>query len=126
MKELFMVGYLGSFRKFNYNKNGENLEGYNLSVATRDNKGNTEWVKVMLFGKLTALAKYLYVGAQLIITGTPRCEIYEKRDGTTGACLSVVARKVVLPPKAANPANGNDAPAADPAPAIDYDEDNPF
>lgn len=132
MKKIFVTGNIGSMRKFSYDRNGETAEAWNLSVATRDRTGETEWLKVLLFGKLANVAKFLYKGAQVCIEGTPRCEIYTKRDGTMGACISVVAQSLDLPPKAANPgANGYDVPAhAAPAPApAAYeaaDEDNPF
>lgn len=124
MNRITVTGTVGSkeyIREFTYTKNGEQHKGMSFSLAVRDSYRKnpdgtpaTQWMKVTLFRNLVNAGKFLYQGAKVTIHGTAGVEAFlskkqKDEDGNPkpSAMVSIIASELDLPPKAANPNEGN-------------------
>lgn len=97
----------------------------NFSVAVKGYDKQTTWYAVSVFGKTAEkyVMPYLKKGAVVLVSGTPRLNTYSKKDGTTGADISIRANDVQI-------MNGDDKPKEDSrgntGGGSEYDDDIPF
>lgn len=68
----------------------------NFSVASTEKKdGPTTWVDVVCFDEQADMvSQSLHKGDRVVVTGRMSLETYEKKDGTQGSSLRVVADEV--------------------------------
>lgn len=161
VNKVILVGYLGQDPEVRYMPNGTAVA--NLTLATSETwrdkadgelRENTEWHRVVVFGKLAEIAsEYLRKGAQVYIEGQLRTRKWTDQSGqdryTTEVVVNVGGAMQMLggrrdgqpqqepqiPPPAArgagNAAKGKKSatsqqPPAQPDPAYDFDDDIPF
>lgn len=89
VNKVIIVGNLGRDPETRYTPSGEALT--TISVATTDTwrdkasgekKENTEWHRIVFFGKLAEIAgQYLKKGSQVYIEGSLRTRKYTDKDG---------------------------------------------
>jgi single-strand DNA-binding protein len=89
VNKVIIVGNLGRDPETRYTPSGEALA--TISVATTDTwrdkasgekKENTEWHRIVFFGKLAEIAgQYLKKGSQVYIEGSLRTRKYTDKDG---------------------------------------------
>lgn len=156
VNKVIIVGNLGRDPETRYTPSGEALA--TISVATTDTwrdkasgekKENTEWHRIVFFGKLAEIAgQYLKKGSQVYIEGSLRTRKYTDKDGVEKYATDIRADSMQMLGSrqgmgggGAGPDDGyessapaprqNSAPAARPAskPAAnfsDMDDDIPF
>jgi single-strand DNA-binding protein len=98
MKRLDIIGHLGRNAEVRTANNGEQVA--NFSVAVSFGKGDqkqTDWFGCALWGKRAeALCQYLTTGTKVFASGRPQLRTFEKRDGTTGAEITITVDFIEL------------------------------
>jgi len=143
INKVILVGNLGADPETRYMPNGTAVT--NIRVATTeswkdkdtgDQKENTEWHRVVFFGRLAEIvAEYLRKGSQVYIEGKLRTRKWQDREGNDRWSTEVVANEMQM--LGGRP--GSNAPAQAPAPAAaqvgadapqpppgEFDDDIPF
>ncbi|ORM92192.1 single-stranded DNA-binding protein [Pantoea cypripedii] len=90
VNKVIIVGHLGQDPEVRYMPNGNAVTGLNLATSetwrdkqTGENRENTEWHRVVLFGKLAEVAgEYLRKGSQVYIEGQLRTRKWTDNSGT--------------------------------------------
>jgi len=93
-----IIGHLGRDPEMKYSDSGLAIASFSVA-ATEKVKGQdrTEWFKVTAFGKLGEICgQYLVKGKQVYIEGKLRSNEYEKRDGTKGFAMEIIASDVQM------------------------------
>ena len=116
VNKVIIVGTLGNDPEVKYSASGSAIA--NLSVATSEQwkdkqtgekKEQTEWHRVVIFGKLAEVAgEYLRKGSQVYI----ECQLPRQQSGQQ-------PQRQQQPPKQQSPQEGNEPP-------MDFDDDIPF
>ncbi|ENK4724682.1 single-stranded DNA-binding protein [Salmonella enterica] len=98
VNKVIIVGHLGQDPEIRYMPNGGAVA--NLSLATSESwrdkqtgemRENTEWHRVVLFGKLAEVAgEYLRKGAQLYVEGQLRTRSWQDDSGLTRYVTEIV------------------------------------
>lgn len=97
----------------------------NFSVAEDigyGDKKRTQWWACALWGsRAEKIAQYLAKGTPVTVVGNPELRLYEKKDGSQGAELTVRVVDVHMQGRGgeAAPSNGAAKPASKPSPADD-------
>lgn len=79
--------------------------------ATGQDKEQTEWHNIIIFGKLAEVAeKYLEKGAKVYIEGSIRTTKYQAEDGTDRYSTQIVAREMQMLGKSQGEGKGNQPP----------------
>jgi len=72
----------------------------NFSVAVSEKRGeeeHTSWYEVSAWGKLAEnVTKYCHKGMAVLVSGKPKIETYNKKDGAVGHKVSVYANDVTF------------------------------
>lgn len=149
VNKVILVGNLGQDPEIRYQPSGGAVA--NLSIATSEswrdkqtgeNKEQTEWHRVVLFGKLAEVAgEYLRKGSQVYIEGKLRTRKWQAQDGsekyTTEIVVNVGGTLQMLGGKQESgqgnrtqqnqqrPA-GQSTPQANNEPPMNFDDDIPF
>lgn len=122
INKVMLGGSLGADPELRYTQSGSPV--LNMRVATNESwidkdkvrQERTEWHSVVVFGpRGEALAKILTKGMFVFIDGSLRTDSYEK-DGVTRYKTEVIARDVVLPPRAKRDGDHAEHDAAPTAP----------
>lgn len=101
MIKLTAIGNLGRDCTIN-TANGKNVINFNLchTEKYKDAQGNPQekstWIEASYWTDKTAIAQYLTKGKQVYVEGQPEVRTFDKKDGTTGASLSLRVREVQL------------------------------
>ncbi|RAT20387.1 single-stranded DNA-binding protein, partial [Lonsdalea populi] len=90
VNKVILVGHLGQDPEVRYTPNGKAVTGLNLATSetwrdkqTGENRENTEWHRIVLFGKLAEVAgEYLRKGSQVYIEGQLRTRKWTDNSGT--------------------------------------------
>lgn len=111
LNQVTAIGRIGQEPQY---RETERAKVLTFSVATterqKDGEEKTTWFNVVSFGDNGEfLSTNLAKGDRVAVTGRIELETYDKRDGTPGASLKVVADTVV--PLTDKRANGGAAPA---------------
>ena len=143
INKVILVGNLGADPETRYMPSGSAVT--NIRVATTeswkdkdtgDQKENTEWHRVVFFGRLAEIvAEYLRKGSQVYIEGKLRTRKWQDSDGNDRWSTEVRANEMQM--LGGRP--GSNAPAQAPAPAAaqvgadvpqpppgEFDDDIPF
>lgn len=101
MLKLQAIGHIGRDATVN-TVNGKNVINFNLAHTEKwkDSKGEqmerTTWVDCSYWTDRTGISPYLLKGTQVYAEGTPEVRTFEKKDGTTGASLTLRVFSVQL------------------------------
>ena len=101
MIKLQVIGNLGKDATVN-EVNGKNVINFVVAHTERfrDRSGNnqekTTWVECSYWSEKAGIAPYLTKGQQVFVEGTPEVRAFEKKDGSTGASLSLRVREIQL------------------------------
>jgi single-strand DNA-binding protein len=91
-----ITGRLGADAELRHTQNGDPVLNARVAVDGRK-KGETLWVGATVFGKRAeALAPYLLKGQRIGVTGRAQLREFERRDGTAGTSLELLANDVAL------------------------------
>ncbi|ELE6477997.1 single-stranded DNA-binding protein [Enterobacter hormaechei] len=156
VNKVILVGNLGSDPEMRYMPNGGAVANFTLATSeswrdkqTGEMKEQTEWHRVVLFGKLAEVAgEYLRKGSQVFIEGQLRTRKWTDQSGsekyTTEVVVNVGGTMQMLGGRQAGgaqngvgqqggwgqsnqPSSGGQAsPASVNEPPIDFDDDIPF
>lgn len=94
MIKLQIIGHLGRDASVR-DVNGKSVINFTLAHTEkyRDSQGNqqekTTWVDCAYWTDKTAVAQYLTKGKQVYVEGQPEARAFERKDGTSGAVLSL-------------------------------------
>lgn len=88
------IGNLGRDPELRYTKNNDAV--VNFSIASNDKRTNsTTWINVVTFGKQAEICKeYLKKGSKVAISGELQIREFDKKDGSKGTSVEVLASKV--------------------------------
>jgi len=90
-----------------------------FSVATSSGKGETEWHRIVAFGRSAEIAmEYLSKGRQVIVQGNLRYGQWTDRDGNQRKYAEVRANRLELVGGAGDNGNGARAPEPRPSSAV--------
>ncbi|EPT8338686.1 single-stranded DNA-binding protein [Enterobacter hormaechei subsp. xiangfangensis] len=156
VNKVILVGNLGSDPEMRYMPNGGAVANFTLATSeswrdkqTGEMKEQTEWHRVVLFGKLAEVAgEYLRKGSQVFIEGQLRTRKWTDQSGaekyTTEVVVNVGGTMQMLGGRQAGGAQngggqqggwgqsnqprsgGQASPAPSNDPPIDFDDDIPF
>ena len=137
VNKALIIGNLGQDPEIKYTQSGSPVA--NLSVATSERwkdkntgeqKEQTEWHRVVVFGRLAEIAEqYLKKGSKIFIEGKIQTRDWEDADGNKKYTTEVVAREMtMLDSKASmsSDAPSPDSPSKETAKDDSFEEDIPF
>lgn len=89
LNKVQIIGNLGSDPETRYMPSGDAMTTINVATTetwkdkqTREKKENTEWHRIIFFGKLAEIAgQYLKKGSQVYVEGSLRTRKYTDKDG---------------------------------------------
>ncbi len=89
INKVILIGNLGQKPEIRYTSNGNKVTNLNIATSdiwkdkkTGENKENTQWHKIILFGKLAEIAsKYLNKGSQIYIEGSLQTRKWKDKNG---------------------------------------------
>jgi single-strand DNA-binding protein len=96
--KIFLAGRLGRDAELKTTAKGTSVLSFSLAVDSGwgENK-HTSWFNVVSFGKSNeSLAKWLTKGKTVLVTGEPRLESYESKEGQRVTALKVYADDITL------------------------------
>lgn len=127
INKVIIVGNLGRDPESRYSPNGEQVT--RVSIATTDARKdrqtgerveNTEWHRVVFFGKLAEIAgQYLKKGSQVYVEGRLRTSKYTGKDGVERYSTDIIAEQMQMLGSrqgSGDPAGGYDGGFQQPAP----------
>tara|TARA_B100000073_G_scaffold274570_1_gene234539 strand:- start:1947 stop:2369 length:423 start_codon:yes stop_codon:yes gene_type:complete len=119
VNKALIIGNLGQDPEIKYTQSGSPVA--NLSVATSERwkdkntgeqKEQTEWHRVVVFGRLAEIAEqYLKKGSKIFIEGKIQTRDWEDADGNKKYTTEVVAREMTMLDSKAS--MSSDAPSSD-------------
>ncbi len=141
VNKALIIGNLGQDPEIKYTQSGSPVA--NLSVATSerwkdkstgDQKEQTEWHRVVVFGRLAEIAEqYLKKGSKVFIEGKIQTRDWEDSEGRKRYTTEVVAREMtMLDSKFSADSNSDSSDSSDATPKetaskdSDFEEDIPF
>ena len=99
MNKFIFSGNLGRDCKVSTTQKGTSVCSFSVAVKSGyGDNAKTSWVNVAMFGKRaeSRLPDYLLKGQKVLVTGEANLHEYQKKDGTTGASIEVVADDIEL------------------------------
>ena len=137
VNKALIIGNLGQDPEIKYTQSGSPVA--NLSVATSERwkdkntgeqKEQTEWHRVVVFGRLAEIAEqYLKKGSKIFIEGKIQTRDWEDAEGNKKYITEVVAREMTMLDSRASTdssASSSDNSAKDTAKDDNFEEDIPF
>tara|TARA_Y100001970_G_scaffold292871_1_gene436282 strand:- start:1016 stop:1441 length:426 start_codon:yes stop_codon:yes gene_type:complete len=138
VNKALIIGNLGQDPEIKYTQSGSPVA--NLSVATSerwkdkstgDQKEQTEWHRVVVFGRLAEIAEqYLKKGSKVFIEGKIQTRDWEDSDGRKRYTTEVVAREMTMLDSKISADTNSDSSDATPKETAskdsDFEEDIPF
>ena len=137
VNKALIIGNLGQDPEIKYTQSGSPVA--NLSVATSERwkdkntgeqKEQTEWHRVVVFGRLAEIAEqYLKKGSKIFIEGKIQTRDWEDAEGNKKYTTEVVAREMTMLDSRASAdssASSSDNSAKDTAKDDNFEEDIPF
>lgn len=96
--EATLIGHLGRDPEMKYSGSGLAIANFSVAATVKvKGQDRTEWLKVTAFNKLAEICgQYLTKGKQVYVRGRLQSNEYEKRDGTKGFAMEVVAETVQM------------------------------
>tara|TARA_A100001388_G_scaffold277297_1_gene267880 strand:- start:960 stop:1385 length:426 start_codon:yes stop_codon:yes gene_type:complete len=138
VNKALIIGNLGQDPEIKYTQSGSPVA--NLSVATSerwkdkstgDQKEQTEWHRVVVFGRLAEIAEqYLKKGSKVFIEGKIQTRDWEDSEGRKRYTTEVVAREMTMLDSKFSADSNSDSSDATPKETAskdsDFEEDIPF
>ena len=138
VNKALIIGNLGQDPEIKYTQSGSPVA--NLSVATSerwkdkstgDQKEQTEWHRVVVFGRLAEIAEqYLKKGSKVFIEGKIQTRDWEDSEGRKRYTTEVVAREMTMLDSKFSADSSSDSSDATPKETAskdsDFEEDIPF
>ena len=137
VNKALIIGNLGQDPEIKYTQSGSPVA--NLSVATSERwkdkntgeqKEQTEWHRVVVFGRLAEIAEqYLKKGSKIFIEGKIQTRDWEDAEGNKKYTTEAVAREMTMLDSRASTdssASSSDNSAKDAAKDDNFEEDIPF
>ncbi|CAL4324556.1 single-stranded DNA-binding protein [Buchnera aphidicola] len=100
INKVILIGYLGKDPEVRYMQNGSAVA--NISIATSESwkdkktgdiKENTEWHRVVLFGKLAEISgEYLSKGAKIYIEGSLKTRKWKDQNGIDRYVTEIIVK----------------------------------
>ncbi|EHP5545157.1 single-stranded DNA-binding protein [Salmonella enterica] len=98
INKVILIGYLGQDPELRYMPNGGAVANLTLATSetwrdkqTGEMRENTEWHRVVVFGKLAEIAgEYLRKGSQVYIEGQLRTRSWDDNNGVTRYVTEIV------------------------------------
>ena len=127
MKGIDIIGFLGRNTELRDTPKGDSVCNFSVAVSTgKEDQKQTDWFSCALWGKRAeTLTQYLTTGTRVFVSGRPTLRTFDKRDGTTGAEISIQVDSIELL-GGGNREQPAARPAAAPAKPTNIDEDVPF
>lgn len=94
-----VTGNVGRDPETRNTKSGKPMVSFSVASTVRKEgrEPETTWVDVLCFDELAlGVVSQLHKGAKVVVTGQLALEQYEKKDGTPGHTLRLVANEVAL------------------------------
>lgn len=131
-----LIGHLGADPDVRYMPSGKAVTNIRIATSeawkdrqTGDQQERTEWHTVVLFDKLGEIAgEYLRKGSQVYIEGSLRTRKWQDKEGKDRYTTEVIASQMQMlggKPQGER-APRQEAPASEPAPAGEFEDDLPF
>tara|TARA_B100001989_G_C24474267_1_gene430903 strand:+ start:276 stop:707 length:432 start_codon:yes stop_codon:yes gene_type:complete len=140
VNKALIIGNLGQDPEIKYTQSGSPVA--NLSVATSerwkdkstgDQKEQTEWHRVVVFGRLAEIAEqYLKKGSKVFIEGKIQTRDWEDSEGRKRYTTEVVAREMTMLDSKFSADSNSDSDSSEATPKetaskdSDFEEDIPF
>src|SRR5690606_16946191 len=137
LNRVMLIGRLGADPEQRHMPNGRAV--VNIRVATSEtwkdrNSGEwlerTEWHSIVAFDKLAEIiAEYLRKGSQVFIEGKLQTRKWQDKEGKDRYTTEIIAQSMQMlggRQGGERPARQERAPASEPAPAGEFDDDIPF
>lgn len=110
-------GNVGKEPDVRFSKSGKAITKFNIAVTDRKQDaagewedGDTMWVQVVTFGALAEdCAEGIDKGARVLVTGRPKLERWEAKDGGERTTLVILADAVGIKPRAQPRGGGGQA-----------------
>lgn len=99
-----VTGNVGREPETRNTKTGKAMCSFSVASTMRKDgrEPETTWVDVLCFDELAlGVVEQLHKGAKVVVTGQMALETFEKKDGTPGFALRLVANEVALSLRAA-------------------------
>ena len=129
LNQCTFTGRLGADPEIRYTTEGKPVANLQLACGEKwtdkngEKKEETEWVRVVAFGKLAEIIeKYPKKGAQLLIVGKMKTRKWEDNEGRTRYTTEIVAREMNM----LGSKGDNEAPRQQPETSPQDDDDIPF
>lgn len=98
------IGNLGRDPEMRFMPNGNAVCNFSIAISEKykdknsgENKELTEWVNIVMFGKLAEIAgEYLKKGSKLYVEGKLKTEKYTDKSGVEKYSTKVVAEKMEM------------------------------
>ncbi len=156
VNKVILVGNLGNDPEVRYANNGSAIANLSVATSeswkdknTGEQQEKTEWHRVVMFNRLGEIAgEYLRKGSKVYVEGKLQTRKWQDQSGQDRYTTEIVANEMQMldsrgdsmgqgggggyqsAPQQQAPANqggySKPAPAAQPAPANDFDDDIPF
>ena len=143
INKVILVGNLGKDPEIRYMPSGQAVANVTIATSeqwkdkqTGDKKENTEWHRVVFFGRLAEIVgEYLKKGSQVYVEGRLQTRKWQGQDGQDRYTTEIVANDMQMLGARGGSAGftPSEAPAAEaePKPAMagageDFDDDIPF
>ena len=120
LNKVMVIGNLGADPEMRYTADGAAVTNFNVAASRRftgsdgERKEETEWFKVVAFGKLAELCnQYLQKGRRVYVEGRLQTRAWEGQDGQKRYTTEVIAGDVQFldsRPGGAPPSEDQDAP----------------
>ena len=95
VNKAIVIGNLGAAPDVRYLPSGG--QATNIRVATGENRENTEWHRIVFFGKLAEIAgEYLHKGSQVYIEGRLQTRKWQGQDGQDRYTTEIVANEMQM------------------------------
>lgn len=117
LNKMEIIGHLGRDPEMRYSEKGLAIANFSVAVTEKE-KGEdfTQWFKVTAFDKLAEICgQYLKKGSQVFVEGRLKGKEYDKKDGTKGFSLEIIARMMLMLNSKSENSSASPAYSASPA-----------
>lgn len=147
INKVIIIGNLGQDPEIRYTASGSAVANFSVGVSeqwkdktTGEKKQQTEWMRVVIFGKLAEVAgEYLRKGSQIYIEGKLATRKWQDQSGqerytteihvNVGGTMQMLGGRQDEKPQGNQPQQQSRGPSTPPAsnePPMDFDDDVPF
>lgn len=103
LNKVMIIGHLGRDPEMRYTPSGRPVASFSVAVSRNwkssngERKSETEWFKIVAWGKLAEICKeYLHKGQQVYIEGRLQTRQWEDKEGQQRTSVEVVANEMTM------------------------------